>query len=219
MTVGGDVREVNLWQDDPSGPILSPSSDDLAGRLNAARGGDLAALGELLEAFRPYLASIAERDVPTILRGKCDGADIVQDTLMGAHRGFSRFGGRDVAEFRAWLRGILKHVIVAYVRRYRGTYKRTVGRELSLDSYLDLCERADELVAPDETPHTRIVAKEEADALKAAIERLPLDQKVVILLRIRELLSFKEIGRRLSRTPEAARKLWCRAVDRLQRSL
>ena len=48
---------------------------------------------------------------------------------------------------------------------------------------------------------------------------LPADEQAVILLRHFEFLSFEEIGHRLDRSPEAARKLWGRAILRLQRLL
>jgi RNA polymerase sigma-70 factor, ECF subfamily len=214
-----NVKEVDVRQDDPSGMVLSSRSDDLTAWLVAARGGDSVALGDLLQAFRPYLSSIAERDAQAMLRGKCDVADIVQETLLGAHLGFMRFAGGDVVDFRAWLRGILKHVIADHVRRYRDTRKRTVRRELSLDAYLELCQVRDEPVDPDETPQTRALSKEQAGALITAIERLRPDEKMAILLRSRELLSFQEIGSRLSRSPDAARKLWWRALVRLHNLL
>jgi RNA polymerase sigma-70 factor (ECF subfamily) len=212
-------REVDVFRDDPSWLIVSPGSDDLTAWLVSARAGDSLAQGRLLEAFRSYLSSIAVRDVPATLRCKCDHADAVQETLLEAHRGFSRFAGRDVVEFRAWLRGILKHVIADNVRRYRDAHKRSVARELSLDSYLELGGRGDEPVDPEETPHSHAVASEQAMALEAAIDHLPVDEKMVMLLRYRDLLGFEDIGHRMGRSAEAARKLWCRAVLRLQSGL
>jgi RNA polymerase sigma-70 factor, ECF subfamily len=46
--------------------------------------------------------------------------------------------------------------------------------------------------------------------------RLPPDDQAVVLLRHFDCLSFEEIGRRLDRSPDAARKLWGRAIVRLQ---
>ena len=82
-----NVKEVDVRQDDPSGMVLSSRSDDLTAWLVAARGGDSVALGDLLQAFRRYLSSIAERDAPAMLRGKCDVADTVQETLLGGKKG------------------------------------------------------------------------------------------------------------------------------------
>ena len=51
------------------------------------------------------------------------------------------------------------------------------------------------------------------------MERLPEDYRRVIELRYREGLSFEEIGAILERTPNSARKLWARAIERLKSDL
>ena len=55
--------------------------------------------------------------------------------------------------------------------------------------------------------------------LVRALERLPEDYRRVIILRYQEQLPFEEIGRLLQRSPDAARKLWARAVERLHEEL
>jgi RNA polymerase sigma-70 factor (ECF subfamily) len=73
--------------------------------------------------------------------------------------------------------------------------------------------------AQPESPSRQMMAAEQAAALRAALLRLPEDYRQVILLRNIERLSFQEIGARLQRSNEAARKLWVRAVDRLRELL
>ena len=51
------------------------------------------------------------------------------------------------------------------------------------------------------------------------MERLPEDYRRVIQLRYREGLSFEQIGEVLERTPNSARKLWARAIERLKSDL
>lgn len=187
--------------------------------LSDARGGDIRALGALLEAFRPYLLSIACRGLPAHLRGKCDGADVVQETLLEAHRGFAGFDGDDGDDLRIWLRGILKHNLVDLIRRYRGAAKRSVGRERSLDAGLESGDLPAIVVDPYPTPSSASVARESLGALREAMSRLPDDERAVIVLRHFESLPFQEVGQRLDRSPEAARKLCSRALDRLQHML
>jgi RNA polymerase sigma-70 factor (ECF subfamily) len=57
------------------------------------------------------------------------------------------------------------------------------------------------------------------ELVEAAIERLPDDSRLVVLLRHKEHLSFTEIGERLGRSGDAARKLWERAVERLAQEM
>ena len=45
------------------------------------------------------------------------------------------------------------------------------------------------------------------------------EYRQVIVGRYQEQLSFEEIGRRLHRSAEAARKLWWRAIERLRQEL
>lgn len=179
----------------------------------AARRGDVAALERLLEAFRPYLLAIAQRDLSDDLLGKVGGSDVVQETLMEAHRHFIKFEGAAPEDLRAWLREILRNNLADIARHFRSTSKRAIGREQALQA------DAASFVDPNPTPGTSAVAREETDALDLALERLPEVDRAVILYRNRDHLSFDEIGRRLGRSGEAARKLWARAIDRLRRSI
>ena len=47
--------------------------------------------GSSLNRSEPYLMSIARRELPGNLRGKYDAADLVQETLLEAHRGLAGF--------------------------------------------------------------------------------------------------------------------------------
>jgi RNA polymerase sigma factor (sigma-70 family) len=61
---------------------------------------------------------------------------------------------------------------------------------------------------------------DERDAqLNAAISRLPDDYQQVLRLRYREDRSFDDIAAAMNRTANAVRKLWARAVERLQQEL
>jgi RNA polymerase sigma factor (sigma-70 family) len=63
------------------------------------------------------------------------------------------------------------------------------------------------------------VAREQAETVDAALGRLPEDYRRVIELRNREDRPFAEVGAILGRSADAARMLWFRAVERLQREL
>ncbi len=76
-----------------------------------------------------------------------------------------------------------------------------------------------EAVDHDLTPCTYWIVRERVDALRESLLRLPADEQAVIGLRHFDALPFEEVGRRMGRSPEAARKLWSRALTRLQRML
>jgi len=196
--------------------VVALSADPVVSWVMAAQEGDAEALGHLLESFRPYLLGVANQEMRGALRVKCAGSDLVQETLLDAHRGFAGFEGREPGDFRAWLRGILRFNAVGWARRFRKAGKRALGRERSLDADPEITLRAKSLVDRELTPGTRASADEEGQILDAAIELLPADERAAIHYRNRDHLAWDEIGRRLDRSPEAARKLWGRAIDRLQ---
>jgi RNA polymerase sigma-70 factor (ECF subfamily) len=76
-------------------------------------------------------------------------------------------------------------------------------------------------VAADPSPSpSSIVSAEERDRmLWAALGNLSEDYRQVLLLRHQQSCTFEEIGTRLGRSPNAARKLWLRALERLQDDL
>jgi RNA polymerase sigma-70 factor, ECF subfamily len=210
-------EEVGMSQGDKGD--RAPLSVPFINLLAAARGGNVQALGFLLQSFQPHLLAIARRGLPGKLRGKCDGADLVQEALLEAHRDFASFDGADSDELRGWLCGILKHSLIDLIRRYRDNHKRSIDREQSLEPALESGESAGGAIDPSPTPSSLCVAREGVSALKEALLRLPVDERSAIVLRHFDSLSFEEVGRRLDRSPEAARKLCARAIDRLQHML
>jgi RNA polymerase sigma-70 factor, ECF subfamily len=181
--------------------------------LCAARGGDRDALGALVEQFRPFLDQVARGEIGRGLRAKAGASDMVQETLLVAARDFSAFEGQTPAHLRGWLQGIIRHKLLDQVRDFRGRGQRAVEREIPLDVHT---ERPTDSTAPLD----RAIRREQLDALRVALERLPEAQREAIRLRNQEGLSFEEIARRLNRgTADAARMLWGRAVQALRASL
>ena len=114
--------------------------------------------------------------------------------------------------FRSWLRGILLNNLANFRRRYHGTTMRCVKHELSLDR---IPEGSSHALRPP-TPSRMAMRGEMFAALNSARASLPQIYQEVIELRSIQRLSFEEIASRISKSPEAARKLWCRAMASLQ---
>jgi RNA polymerase sigma-70 factor (ECF subfamily) len=187
--------------------------------LSAARAGSRDALGLALEACRHYLLQIAHADLSPDLRAKAGASDLVQETFLEAQRDFACFHGGSEEELLAWLRRLLLNNVANFTRRYRDTAKRVVGREVQLElgSASDL--RGGGIAANTPSPSGQAMAEEKALAIQQALERLPDDYRLVITLRNQERCSFEEIGARLNRSTDAARRLWSRAIERLQHEL
>src|SRR4051794_31221129 len=101
--------------------------------LEQARGGDEAALGDLLASFSRYLNLLARVQIGRRLQGKVDADDLVQETFLEVHRQMANFRGTTQAEFIAWVRKILAGQLALTIRRYLGTKGRdaTLERELA----------------------------------------------------------------------------------------
>jgi RNA polymerase sigma-70 factor (ECF subfamily) len=199
--------------------VRTPGSEPDAGRtselIRAARAGSPEALGQLLEACRAYLLLVANEDLDRDLRAKGGASDLVQQTFLEAQQGFGGFAGHNQRELLNWLRGILRHNLQDFRRRYRGRAARQVGREEPLGDGEE-AEMHTKLMADMRPPEDGAISAEQAEELTRALGRLSADHRRVLALRHEEALSFPEIGRRMGRTAEAARKLWFRAVERLR---
>jgi RNA polymerase sigma-70 factor (ECF subfamily) len=190
---------------------LPRSDKDAARWLPAARAGSPEALGQVLEACRGYLLLIAQQELDPDLRAKGGASDLVQETVLHALRGFDGFRGQTEAELLAWLRQQLLHNLADFTRCYRGTAKRQVGREIVLSGGGPGANIA--------SPSGQAIAHEQAAAVQQILAQLPDDYRRVLVLRYQEQQSFEEIGRLLGRSANAARKLWRRALEQMQREL
>lgn len=201
-----------------SGSEASDSQASIARLISFARSGSDEALGKLLEECRAYLLLVANRELPPELRGKAGASDLVQETFLQAQGHFDQFRDDGESELLAWLRQILLNNVGKLKRRYHGTVKRQLTREAPAreDSR---GEPIYEMAALEPSPSSLLVAQERDAALSRALEQLPEDYRQVVTWRNFDYLPFEEIGFRLGRTSDAARKLWVRAVERLQELL
>jgi RNA polymerase sigma-70 factor, ECF subfamily len=194
----------------PEPPIDDP------GVLAAARAGSREALGRALEAHRRYLLALAEGQIDADVRAKGGASDLVQETFLEAQRDFGQFRGATADEFRAWLRQTLLHNAGAFTRRFRATGMRAVRREIAVAAD-DSSRGLDAALAGSTiSPSGAVMKDEQVQVLKRALALLPEEYQKVITLRNHESKSFEEVGLVLDRSPDAARKLWSRAMLRLR---
>ena len=178
--------------------------------LSAARCGEDAVVGELLEACRPYLLTIAQGELPGELRGKLGASDLVQETLTRAVEHFREFRGEHQDELAGWLRRILINHL-ANVRRGFASRKRATGLELS--------DHADLALIVDQSPSSIVAQRDEEQRLEEALRRLPDHYQRVIRLRHQENRTFPAIAEALGKSQGAVEKIWTRAIVRLQAEL
>lgn len=202
-------------------PPTNRDESPLAALLERARGGDQQARNDLFERCRPYVRLVARAQVESWLQAKVDQSDLVQQTLLEAHRGLNNFRGTTDGEWLAWLKRIVQHNAADFVRRYGKAGKRRAARERSLDaragddSEAPACEPRD----PGQTPSQIVLRREEELEISRAVSRLPEDYQEIIILRNLERLPFDEIAQRLGRSRPAVQMLWMRAIRKLQESV
>jgi RNA polymerase sigma-70 factor (ECF subfamily) len=178
--------------------------------LEAARQGSSSSLGQLLDTCRNYLLLVANQTLDAQLQGKVAPSDLVQETFLQAQNHFQDFAGHSEEELLAWLRRIVVNQAYDAQRRF-AALKREADRETN--------QSPAHLAGPVDSPSAQAAAGEQQAALARAMACLPDDYRRVVELRNWERKSFEEIGVALGRSAEAARKLWARAIEKLQELL
>src|SRR6476659_3196527 len=128
------------------------NSVNVSDLLQRARAGDEAARDRLFVVCRNYVSIAARAEVASWLKAKVDASDLVQQTLLEAHRGLANFRGTTEGEWLAWLKRILAHNAADFVRRYHGVEKRRAGREVRLYDGNDSAAPGLQLADDGETP-------------------------------------------------------------------
>ena len=201
---------------------MNPGSNgsELIPLLARARTGNVEAQGQLLELYRNYLRFLARAQIGSTLRVRLDPSDLVQETLLDAHRGFEKFCGSSEAELVAWLRRILVRNLADQLK-YDRRQKRAREKHQSLEAMLERSSlTAHEALARGiSSPSAQAVHREQAVLLADAISRLPADYQEVIVLRHVERLKFEKIAVRMDRSAGAVRMLWARALETLRSAM
>lgn len=188
------------------------ADEDLVRRVLA---GDQAAARALYERHEPLLRSRARRRLVGGLSRKVGASDIVQETYLAAFADLAAFEDRGPGSFRGWLEAVLDYRAKDEVRRHLGAEKRSVRREISRDPAVSDSGP----VAPGASPSAEAAGEEERTLVANAIEAMEGDDRLVLRLVHLEGKDFPEAARELGRSPDAARKLYARAVLRLGRRI
>ena len=186
--------------------------------LPAAQAGSPEALGQVLEACRAYLLLIAQQELEPALQAKGGASDLVQQTFLEAHRDFAQFHGNSHDALLAWMRRLLLTNLANFRRDYR-RLKRRVSREVGLPDGDSSRQEMGGIPGDTPTPSVETMRNEQTEGIEQALRRLPEDYRQVVQLRYREERSFEEIAALMQRSQNAVRKLWARAIERLQQEL
>lgn len=190
-----------------------------------------------IDRYRSYLHVLARAQLHPQLKERLDASDIVQQTLLEAHRDREHFRGENSAQLAGWLRRILGHNVKNALRDMRRA-KRDVARDRPLEARPDAgaghgagtgalgaaLERsgldvAAWLAADQATPSEILVGHERLLRLSDGLTALPDAQSQAIVLRYWQSCSLAEIADRMGRSPAAVASLLHRGLAQLRELL
>jgi RNA polymerase sigma-70 factor (ECF subfamily) len=180
----------------------------------ACRDGDPAALEALVRSHQDRVYSFAMR----MCRNVEDAKDILQDTFLGVIRSIQEF--REESKFSTWLYRIAANACLK--KRRRGVHDPTPDQELSLD---DLMPRPDAEGRKPEIPdwsgdaERALLDGELSARMESAIDKLPKDYKIVLVLRDVEGLSAEETAQAVGLSVPAVKSRLHRARVFVRREL
>lgn len=125
-----------------------------------------------------------------LLRDRHDAEEAVQEAYLAA---FAHFAGYRGGDARAWILAIVRNACYARLRqRARHTANGTAHAEPAWDG--EDAERGDGEGTTESNPETLLLRELDRDRVRRAVESLPVEYRLVIVLREFEDLSYKRIA-------------------------
>jgi RNA polymerase sigma-70 factor (ECF subfamily) len=183
---------------------MTTDSDQNEALVERARRGDPDAFGELVVHYASRVAAVVYQHV-----GDREATqDIGQNVFLKA---FRRIGSlRAAGQFRAWLLRIAVNESVDFLRA-RHNRRQTQMKPAD--------ETLEDVPAPDQQPVERLVAREEREAVVAALDGLPPRQRSVFVLRHFQGLSNTDIAEALSCSTDSVKANLSYALKTLREKL
>lgn len=191
---------------------LPPSNEQAL--IEASRAGDSAALEELVRAHQARVYNFAMR----MCRNVEDAKDILQETFLGVLRSIRDF--REESRFTTWLYRIASNACLK--KRRRGVHDPEPAQELSLDELMprpnaDGVKR--EIADWSQDAERALLRGELTEKMEGAIDRLPREYKIVLVLRDVEGFSAEETAEMLKLSVPAVKSRLHRARVFVRREL
>jgi RNA polymerase sigma-70 factor, ECF subfamily len=173
---------------------------ELKSAVRKAAGGDEEAAAYLFDEYHPRVFRYALGK----LRNHADAEDVASETFARVLRDLGRFRWKG-AGFEAWIFRIAANLVVDRAR--------LSGRE-EVDADV---EPAD--TAPVVSPEEQVLRAERAGELHDLLERLPVEQREVLLLRFAGGLDTHQAGAVMGKKANAVRQLQFRALQGIRQMM
>lgn len=190
-------------------------------RLSAARSVCARNRHVLLEQYRNYLLILANVGSDPALRAKLGDSDLVQETMIQAHKDFDQFRGMTERELLSWMRSIMSAKKALLARKFYGTAARDPRMEQRLHSDMDESSRqlAHAFVASDPSPSQQVASNEREVILADALAALPKHYREVVILHHVKGQTLPSVAVSMGRSVDSVKKLWARAMVQLRSSM
>ncbi len=174
--------------------------------LERARRGDRDALDRLCAIHLAPMSRWARGRLPRWARDLLNTDDLVQEALYKTVQNLGRFERRGNGALQAYLRQAVLHRIQDEIRRTQRRPKRA-----------DLDETE---ASPDPSPLEEAVGKDTLQRYEAALQRLRVDDRGLVVARVELGLSYRQIAESLGKpSEEAAQMAVSRALVRLAKEM
>ena len=170
-----------------------------------------------VSVYRDDLKRVVRSRLDPRVARRVDPADVVQDVMLAAHGQVEQWQ-RDGKSIYACLYRLTRDQIARLHRDHVHRQKRSVSREesqlrFSDESVLDLAAR---IVSSGTSPSRAVVRKERRDQVREALALLRDNDREILMMRIMEGLSSKEVAEILSLTRSAVDMRHLRALQRIR---
>ncbi len=168
--------------------------------------GDKASFEKLMVKYYPRILNFIYRFIPS----REVSEDIAQEAFMRVYKSVQSY--RPQSKFNTWLFTIAKNLSLNELRKNK-------KKGASLDAPIKSSEGSFIRQVEDKNalnPSDDLIQSEVSQVVKAAIEELPENQRMAVLLRRYENLSYDEIAKTMNTTAKAVKSLLSRAKENLK---
>jgi RNA polymerase sigma-70 factor, ECF subfamily len=197
----------------PEGAKQTQASESLADSSEESTEG----FANRIDDFRSYLNLMARMQLDRRLQSKMDASDIVQQTMLQAHRAQANFRGSSDRQLAAWLRQILARNVYHASRDFQRD-KRDVRNERSIENAMDnSAVRVEAWLSADQTgPAAKAVKNEQVLMLANSLESLDEAKRIAVELHYLQGWKLAEIAQQMDRSVSGVAGLVQRGLQELK---
>jgi len=193
------------------------ASDKTQQLVLLAKGGDESALERLYRVYGERVRWMVRFRMGKKLRSRLESMDLVQDVFIHAFGGLEDFTYKNEGDFVRWLSKITQNALHDNLDKLHAA-KRDIRKEIRLGSHNSATDGVLRQVQGNldaATPSVIMSKREDLSKLEKAIDELKPEYRNIVVLSKIEGLSYKEIGKRLGKSPDAVRMLMPSAMAEL----